>query len=278
VVDELSYRCNLEYPDVERDTVAETLLTINVTANGSGLTGNGPWESFFDISHLEADTSAGGVSGVKIWVNNAGFGDPSAPERDISDADDGKLIITGIANYSGTVILEGRNGTGTINDNSGATVTVYSVADKSTSIAMASATSAVNGSYYTAHLSPQVLILGNSYALFIDRDLYLPTTVMAIDDNIIPNPTIPTVWYHSKLLTTRLYTPLNRVTLLGGDATNDDVIDILDAGCIGRDYGSTPASCGSGGTSDVNGDGVVDILDLALMSTNYTKNYSPWNP
>jgi hypothetical protein len=71
---------------------------------------------------------------------------------------------------------------------------------------------------------------------------------------------------------------LANVLLLGGDANNDNVIDILDAGCIGRDYGQTPQACGVGGSSDVNGDGVVDMADLTLMSGNYTKNYSPWIP
>jgi len=270
---EIAYRCYLEYPDTELDTFGETILTMNVTAGGSGLpTSGGPWDAPFDISHLEADTSAGGVSGVKIWVNNAGYGDPSVPERDITDVDDGKLVITGIANYSGYVDLQGR-----AND-SGAYVQVYSVADKATSTLLADATSASSGAYYTAHISPNVLILGNTYSLFIDRDLYLPTTVMAIDDNIIPNPPIPGVWWHAEVLTIRPYTPLNTVTLLGGDATNDNVIDILDAGCIGRDYGQTPQACGNGGTSDVNGDGAVDMLDLTLMGGNYTKNYSPWNP
>jgi parallel beta-helix repeat protein len=270
---EINYVCYMIYDTLELDESGHTFMSLNFnTEIGSALPGNGPWESFFDISHLEADTSAGAVGGVKIWVNNAGYGAPSLSERDITDADDGKLVINGIANYSGYVDLEGRT------DDSGAYVQVLSDQDKVASEIFADATSVSSGAYYTAHLSPNVLLLGNTYSLFIDRELYLPTTVMAIDDNIIPNPIIPDVWYHSKLLTTRLYTPLSTVTLLGGDATNDNVIDILDAGCIGRDYGLTPAACGSGGTSDVNGDGVVDIDDLTLMSGNYTKNYSPWTP
>jgi len=270
---EISYVCYLQANISELDQPGHTFMTLNfITKSGTALSGNGPWETIFDISHLEADTSAGAIGGAKIWVNNAGYGDPSVPERDISNVDDGKLVITGIANYSGRVDLQGRD------DDSGAHVQVFSVADKITSEMFADANSASNGTYYTAHISPHVLLLGNTYSLFINRDLYLPTTVMAIDDNVIPKPPIPDIWYHSKLLTTRLYTPLNTVTLLGGDATNDDVIDILDAGCIGRDYGQTPAPCGNGGTSDVNGDGIVNMLDLTLMSGNYTLNYSPWNP
>lgn len=270
---EISYHCHLEFTDAQRDVVGDTILTMNFTTKtGTALIGNGPWESFFDIYHLEADTSAGAASGAKIWVNNAGFGSPSASNRDIVDSDDGKVIITGIANYSGKVILEGRT------DYSGAGVYVFYDELKDTPLEMAGATSDTNGQYYTAHISPNVLMIGSTYYLFIDRDLYLPTTIMGIDDNIIPNPPIPTVWEHSKPLTMRLYTPLATVTLLGGDATNDDVIDILDAGCIGGGYGLTPQACGTGGWTDVNGDGVVNMLDVTLMAGNYTRNYSAWAP
>ncbi len=53
------------------------IATFNFTATGTGLTGDGPWDSFFDISHLEADTSAGATGGVKVWMNNAGYNAPS---------------------------------------------------------------------------------------------------------------------------------------------------------------------------------------------------------
>lgn len=271
---EIAYRCHLEFSDSQRDVVGDTVLTMNFTTK-TGMTdlpGNGPWASFFDIYHLEVDTSAGAVSGAKIWVNNAGYGLPSLATRDITDLDDGKVIITGIANYSGRVILEGRT------NHSGAGVHVYYDELKDTPLDLANATSAATGQYYTVHVSPNVLQIGTTYYLFIDRDLYLPTTIMGIDDNIWPNPPIPTVWEHSKPLTKRLYTPLATVTLLGGDATNDDVIDILDAGCIGGGYGLTPISCGSGGWTDVNGDNMVDMLDVTLMAGNYTINYSPWAP
>lgn len=270
---EITFLCYLENPAVEYSATGSSLLTLNLsTKTGASLSGNGPWEALFDLSHLESDTSVGAIGGAKVWVNNAGYGAPSTAIRDISDADDGKLVITGLANYSGTVLLEGRT------DRSGALVQAFNIADKATSIEMANATSAATGLYYTAHISPNVLILGTNYYLFIDRHLYLPTTIMGVDLNLDPDPIIPATWWHSKLLTTRLYTPLANVLLLGGDATNDNVIDILDAGCIGRDYLIGPGECGVDGSSDVNGDGHVDMLDVTLMAGNYTKNYSPWMP
>jgi hypothetical protein len=270
----LSYRCSLEFPTPEVTVDGGTILTMNFTPV-SGLLGNGPWEAMFDISASPADTSAGGVGGVKIWVNNAGYGLPSLPERDITDNNDGKLVILGIANYTGFVDLEGR-----AND-SGARVRVYSVVNKAASIELANATSAPGGGYTTAHLSPQVLTVGNDYYLFVDRDLYLPTTIMSTDPNLIPQPPVPPDWAHFKLLSQRPLTPLNLVLLLGGDAVSDNLIDILDAGCIGSAYNpATPnaTTCGGQGSSDVTGDNYTNIYDLTLMGGNYTKNYSPWTP
>lgn len=282
IAGETAYRCNLAYPTAEYTADGGTILTMNFTPKASGLTGNGPWEALFDIAHVETLTSAGAVGGVKIWVNNAGYGLPSIPDRDITDTNDGKLTIQGIANYTGFVRLEGRT------DDSGAVLEVHSVSDKGTSEVLASATSASSGAYTTAHLTPNVITVGNVYYLFFDRELYLPTTIMAVDPNLPVLPLIPTDWAHSKLLSTRPLTPLNYLMLLGGDAVSDDVIDILDAGCIGNAY-TVPtdqyapripyaANCGGQGSSDVTGDTYTDMLDLVLMGGNYSWNYSPWTP
>jgi hypothetical protein len=57
------------------------------------------------------------------------------------------------------------------------------------------------------------------------------------------------------------------VRLLGGDANDDDVIDILDLGIVAGRYGLVvdPAS----ERADINVDGVVDISDLGLVAGNY---------
>ncbi len=75
-------------------------------------------------------------------------------------------------------------------------------------------------------------------------------------------------------------TSLATVILLGGDATNNEVVDILDGTCIAGDYGLTGGfdACGGTGLSDVNQDGVVDILDMSLMGGNYELTASPWTP
>ncbi|QLQ06872.1 MAG: hypothetical protein HZY76_13050 [Anaerolineae bacterium] len=54
-----------------------TVAKFNFTANGPAITGNGPWTTTFDISHLEVNTNAGAQGGVKVFVNNAGYNAPS---------------------------------------------------------------------------------------------------------------------------------------------------------------------------------------------------------
>ena len=124
--------------------------------------------------------------------------------------------------------------------------------------------------FTTAPVGGNTLTIGTTYWLVIDRRLYLPTTV-ALDAS----------YAHSHALEDRPTTLLDTVFLLGGDATNNDVVDILDGTCIAGDYGLTSgfSTCGLlNGLSDVNEDGVVDILDMALMGGNYNLNASPWTP
>jgi len=56
------------------------------------------------------------------------------------------------------------------------------------------------------------------------------------------------------------------ITLLGGDIDGNDVIDQFDALTIGMNYnGTTPPS------ADLNNDGVINVLDLELLASNYRK-------
>ena len=80
--------------------------------------------------------------------------------------------------------------------------------------------------------------------------------------------------------TTHTLNPLENYTasatrLLGGNANNDDnadriEIDISDLTCIGGSFGGAPPfTCGATGSSHVNADGAVNILDLVLSGGNY---------
>lgn len=255
----LSYRCQLLDPTPAVDATAGTVATLNFTVAGGSA--DGPWTSYIDISHLAADTSAAAVGGSKIFVNNAGFGAPSAAGRLITDDNDGSVTITGISQYKGFVDLQGRT------TEAGATVSVWNQALKAGATQHAEATSAASGAYTTSYVGPQVMTVGTPYWLLIDRRLFLATTASA-----------STSYDHSKALANRPATMLATVVLLGGDATNDEVIDVDDASCIGGSYAAAPVVCGTTGTSDVNEDGAVDILDLSLMGGNYNKTASTWTP
>jgi hypothetical protein len=62
---------------------------------------------------------------------------------------------------------------------------------------------------------------------------------------------------------------LGTITLPGGDATEDDTINIFDLALIAARYGSNDP------TADINGDGVVDIYDLVIAAGNMGKS-GPW--
>lgn len=68
-------------------------------------------------------------------------------------------------------------------------------------------------------------------------------------------------------------TTLQDVTLLAGDIDDSGEIDVTDAVAIGLAFNTTDA------VSDLNGDGIVDVLDLILMAVNYgqTSDGNPWN-
>jgi hypothetical protein len=56
---------------------------------------------------------------------------------------------------------------------------------------------------------------------------------------------------------------LGNITLLGGEVTGDNRVDIFDLTFIGSRYNGTDS------LADVNGDGAVDIFDLTLTASNY---------
>src|SRR5690606_16826335 len=115
----------------------------------------------------------------------------------------------------------------------------------------------------------QALLFGDTYWLYADRDLYLPTTANF--------PVAPSA--HSATITANP-TLLNMLILFGGDATNDDIINIQDASCIGSNFGTPGSMCSLPGShADVNGDGFVNIQDASLSGSNWARTFSgPWTP
>jgi len=67
---------------------------------------------------------------------------------------------------------------------------------------------------------------------------------------------------------------LGSITLLGGDANNDNVVNIFDLTIVGVAYGTSPPS---DPRADINNDNIVNILDLVLVGGNYDKRAPrPW--
>ena len=118
-------------------------------ADGASRTGNGPWTTYLDLSVAGSELSSAARDGVKVYVNNGGFDAPSTTAgRTITDTpDDGKIIIDGLANYTGYVDLQGR-----AND-SGAVFEAHNQALKTVATVYANGTTASSGKYTTAYVS-----------------------------------------------------------------------------------------------------------------------------
>ena len=269
--DSVAYRCtltDLALLEWNGGTIGTFPFTVETLTSS-------PLVRYFDIAHLAPATSAAAIGGVKVYVNNAGFDDPSVPARNITGAQDsGKLILGKLAQYKGFIDLQGRS------NDSLATLWVKNQQAYAGSVDLASGTSAAGGGYTTALLGAYQMFQGETYYFQVDRALYLPTTPLR--QYGVAGPVYPTSWLHSKPLASAP-TSLSTVMLLGGDATDDNLIDIDDAACIGNQYNSlTPGACGSVGSADANGDGKIDILDLTLMGGNFTQAASPapaiWTP
>lgn len=57
------------------------------------------------------------------------------------------------------------------------------------------------------------------------------------------------------------------------------MVDVSDAACIGASHGTSSVCAGGpAADADVNGDGVINILDLTLMGGNYGLASSGWAP
>ena len=63
-------------------------------------------------------------------------------------------------------------------------------------------------------------------------------------------------------------------TLVGGDANNDNTVDIADFGLLVNSYNGDSSIAGSGYDvrADFNGDGIVDIADFGLLVNSYNQS------
>jgi hypothetical protein len=72
-------------------------------------------------------------------------------------------------------------------------------------------------------------------------------------------------------------TSLCQVKLLGGDANDDDVINILDLSFMGYRFGQSVGDPDWDDRADVNNDGTINILDITGAGSNFNKTSPvPW--
>jgi len=111
-------------------------------------------------------------------------------------------------------------------------------------------------------------VVEDTYAITISMARYLDVTVTS-----------------SKSVAISADKVLSTLVLLGGDANDDNLIDVSDAGIIGGQYGNSGVLITLPG-ADINADSVVDLLDLVIMGGNYDKQssvaldnaYAAWTP
>ena len=155
------------------------------------------------------------------------------------------LTLYGTGDLQGSVDLQGRS------DEGGGTVTVLNASGY-----LASTTVAADGSWSFASIP------AGSYQVNIEMERYLDAQKGEFGGGV-------------SVLAGNT-TTLSAVKLLGGDANNDDVIDISDAVIIGTMFGKSGGDL-TDPRADINDSGVVDVLDLVLLGGNYAKTSPvPW--
>jgi hypothetical protein len=151
------------------------------------------------------------------------------------------------AMVSGVVRLQGRLAPGTAG----------SITLVDTSGAFGSVTGAFDANTGAFSLAVQALAGGTTYTLTAGHPLYLS------------NEKTLTVFPGGS------YAQASTL-LRGGDADNSGAIGIPDLTCVGGAFGGPGAPCMTG-SSDLNGDGIVNIFDLVIAGANYgLTSPQPW--
>jgi hypothetical protein len=75
-------------------------------------------------------------------------------------------------------------------------------------------------------------------------------------------------------------TSVGKLTLVAGDVDNNEVINLADAVAVANEWGRSGSAIVNP-LADINADGKVDLLDLAIVAKNYNKTssaYNSWKP
>jgi hypothetical protein len=206
---------------------------------------------------------SGTVAQVTLTATTAGVYDITLSNVLLGDRDGNKIAaplspdkvtveVCGLATVTGKVTLQGRSAppTGTLPPTSG-TVTLADAG-----YGAFSATFDATGLFTINNV--KVAPTGTDYTITAAHGLYLSNKRI---ENLLPGASVT----------------LPDTKLMGGDADNNGEIKVADLGCIGGSFGAAPAVCGTTGSSDINADGLVNILDLVLPGGNYDLvSPQPW--
>lgn len=219
-------------------------LDVSITNNVNNAAGT--------IEFAAVSTGAGCTAGdaAKITVQgvSGGISPVAFTAWDISDGlgnpialaeTDGSVEVLTSGNVTGRVELQGRT------DHAGATVTLW---DGATAVATDTTDSAGN---YTLIAPAGTYVIRAEHTSYLDGE---KLGIVTIAGNT---------------------TTVNTVTLLAGDVIINGCVDIFDLAAIAGQFGQSvppvPANL------DLNADGVINILDVALAASNYdTCEPIPW--
>lgn len=148
---------------------------------------------------------------------------------------DGEIVVLGWSDLEGIVELQGRSGP----DWDGAVITATNGYTYATTVGD------LDGTWSVAE------VISGTYTVEVEMERYLDaskTGVVVGDDSIVV---------------------LSQVKLLGGDANDDDYINIQDLSMIGGAFGTASGDLHYNVKADINDDGKVNILDLVLAGGSY---------
>ncbi len=248
------------------DLVQESFVAV-ATPTGRRLSGamQGPGHptpanlSNADIATWTYTCSGVGTSNLTYDTTTGGFGtvlsDKDGFQINAALIGDSITCVEATGSVSGTIQLQGRVQSHTPNGWDDAVVTFTCSSGACGSHVYVFSTG-VSGAYSKTKTGPGTGMAQGNYNVTGARHEYLYASTTAIIGAGLTTMTTP--------------------KLLGGDSKNMGSVTIGDVTCIGYDYGTSNNSC-TGGSSDINGDGIVNIFDLVLAAGNYTLSTSnPW--
>jgi hypothetical protein len=248
------------------DVVQETFVAV-ATPTGTRLSGAMRHDlhptpanlSNADIATWTYTCNAVGTSDLTYDTTTGGFGtvlsDKDGFEIYAALIGDSITCVEKTGSVAGTIQLQGRLQNHTPNGWDDAVVTFTCSGGGCGSYVYVFNTD-VSGAYGLTKSGPGTGIVQGNYNVTATRHEYLYASTTAVIGSGL----------------TTMKTP----KLLGGDSKNMGSVTIGDITCIGYDYGTSNNSC-TGGSSDINGDSIVNIFDLVLAAGNYALSTSnPW--